>query len=95
LLQEQGGFVMTKNATEIGIYSLSLFLKSKKAFFSIHSDLIFLEGQPYAVLEWGGAKNNQYPLVKIKLDPARLEQTHGMEIDFHYPDPIDDPRSIQ
>jgi hypothetical protein len=85
---------MEKPNLEVGIYRVSHTLRMGNAQFVCESDLVFLDGQPFVVLEWGGPRENQYPSVKLPLDPAYLETT-GREGYLNYSGQLEDPRSVQ
>jgi hypothetical protein len=82
---------------EKGIYRVHLYIKAykngKSYYMSAISDLIFLEGVPTLVLEWGGPMNNQYPLVKVEIDPTQLERSPSQDGVYFYRVPIEDPRT--
>jgi hypothetical protein len=56
------------------------------------SDLIFRDGQPIAVLEWGGTPDNELPLVSVPLDPKRLTEFRSGTVTHLYDGQIEDPR---
>jgi hypothetical protein len=80
---------------EHGIYRVLHTIKVGGNWLTGISDLIFLEGDPYIVLEWGGTPENQRPEVTQKLDPARLSKDLSGSADFLYDGPVEDPRSVQ
>jgi hypothetical protein len=61
--------------------------------FVCKSDLIFLNDQPFVVLEWGGPPENQYPELTLPLDPAHLEPMRGDAGYFLYNGELVDPRT--
>ena len=56
------------------------------------SDLIFSNGFPLLVLEWGEPPNTHAPLVSVKLDPTRLREFRSGDVTHLYDGPIEDPR---
>lgn len=77
-----------------GIYRVTHLLQAGTKQGVAVSDLIFISGQPFAVLEWGGKPESQYPDLKIPLDPKSLSPT-GKEGYFVYSGPaLVDPRPI-
>jgi hypothetical protein len=55
-----------------GIYRVTHTMLVGSARLICESDLIFLEGRPFVVLEWAGPSENQYPGLTLPLDPAGL-----------------------
>ena len=58
------------------------------------SDLIFQEGQPVVVIEWGEPPGRLDPEVKQKLDPLLLSPLVDTAADFLYSGPVEDPRKV-
>ena len=56
------------------------------------TDLIFVDGHPIAVLEWGGVPGSEHPHVSVRLDPKRLQELHSGSVTHLYDGPIEDPR---
>ena len=79
-----------------GIYRVTHTLSMGTASHVCESDLIFLEGKPIVVLEWGDKPGSpeQYPMVTLPLDPAFLEETKPDGY-FIYSGQLADPRSVQ
>jgi hypothetical protein len=75
-----------------GIYRVQHNVWFNKGWLIAISDLIFLDGVPTVVLEWGGAPSSQYPMVTQTLDPQRLKEFSTPKTDFLYDGPIEDPR---
>jgi hypothetical protein len=77
---------------ELGIYRVAHTIIKDGVRFTAESDLIFLEGEPHIVLEWGGPPDKQFPLVFEKLDPQRLQEPSNPMQPFSYYGDIVDPR---
>ncbi len=57
------------------------------------TDLIFVDNQPLAVLEWGGRPGKERPRVSVPLDPAQLTEMRSGHVTHLYDGPaIVDPR---
>jgi hypothetical protein len=69
--------MLTKPLPEKGISRVTHNLRVGKANFICESDLIFLDGQPFVVLDWEGPPENQHPAPTLPLDPAQLEPSQG------------------
>jgi hypothetical protein len=59
------------------------------------SDLIFLQGRPFVVLEWEPQPGGDLPKVKIPLDPAKLHKIGWSQAEYMYQDALQDPRGPQ
>ena len=83
-----------KPIAALGIYRVTHFLVVGTIRFLCESDLIVIDGQPYAVLEWEGPRDNQYPALKVELDWAKLHppSPEGYVV---YDGDVIDPRSVQ
>jgi hypothetical protein len=60
------------------------------------TDIVFVSGNPLAVIEWGEAATGDVPVVTVPLDPAQLKvlsQPTG-RVRFLYPSMIVDPRPL-
>ena len=57
---------------EHGIYRVSHILHVGAVQHVCESDLVFMEGNPFVVLEWGDRLGSQYPMLKLPLDEAFL-----------------------
>jgi len=55
------------------------------------TDLIFVDGQPVAVLNWGGKPGKEFPRVSVPLDPAHLSEHRVGQITHRYDRPIETP----
>jgi hypothetical protein len=77
---------------EHGVYRVQYVLKMNDAWIIAISDLIFLNGVPTVVLDWGGPPEKQYPLVTQTLDPQHLTEFSTPKTDFLYDGHIEDPR---
>ena len=76
---------------EKGVYPIAFSLDVGGYYMLCESDLIFLEGLPFVVLEWGEPPENP-PRLSLPLDPAQLEESHGMPGYFQYSGRLVDPR---
>ena len=57
------------------------------------ADLIRVNDQPFAVLEWGGPTGEQFAQVKVPLDESHLiPVSEGGPIHYRYHLPVHDPR---
>jgi len=77
---------------EIGIYRVQHTVRLNGAWLIGISDLIFVDGVPTVVLDWGGPPEKQYPLVTQTLDPRLLKEFSTPKTDFLYDGPVEDPR---
>lgn len=69
-------------------------LISKHGQFHCDSDLIFVEGVPFIVIEWSEMAGQEIPLVTVELDPARLVKLGWPTAEYLYQGgPIEDPRT--
>jgi hypothetical protein len=60
---------------------------------NVTADLIRVNDQPFAVLEWGGEAGQQLAQVKVPLDESHLIPVwEGGSIHYRYYLPIHDPR---
>lgn len=80
---------------EHGVYRVSHTLKVGDVWHNCESDLIFLDDQPFVVLEWAGPPGNLYPDVKLALDPSLLEVTTPLGYFCYTGQNLLDPRQIQ
>jgi len=78
---------------EHGVYRVMHKVKMGDVEIITESDLIFLKGEPFVVLEWGGSPTNQFPSVKLQLDPSRL-LPEGRPGYFLYDGLVEDPRTV-
>ena len=77
---------------EHGIYRVThSFLVGDRRFIG-ESDLIFLDGHPFVVLEWARPTENQHPDLTIALNPASLDEAPGPNGYFVYNGDVVDPR---
>jgi hypothetical protein len=58
------------------------------------SDLIFVDGSPVIVLEWGGSPDNEQPLVTLALDQSRLSKVSKTRPEYLYDGPLEGPRTM-
>jgi hypothetical protein len=63
---------MDKPDLAAGVYRVTHPMILGKKRFICESDMIVVDGTPYAVLDWGGPKGNQHPEVKVQLDWKKL-----------------------
>ncbi len=77
---------------ELGIYRVQHHMLINGALIIGISDLIFLDGVPTVVLDWGGPPEKQYPLETQTLDPRLLKEFSTPKTDFLYDGPVEDPR---
>lgn len=81
---------------EHGIYRVAHTLTVGGANLICESDLIFLDGQPFVVLDWANTPGSQeqYPAVKLSVDQALLEPgaADGYLV---YSGQLVDPRKVQ
>jgi hypothetical protein len=77
---------------ERGIYRVTHTILVGTSRFICRSDLVFLNEQPFAVLEWGGVPENQHPALTLPLDASRLEPMRGDQGHFLYNGDLVDPR---
>lgn len=56
------------------------------------SELVFIRGQPRAVLGWIDAGGVRTPIYISDLDPAKLKKAAAMEGTYYYDDVTVDPR---
>jgi hypothetical protein len=80
---------------ERGIYRVTLTLLPGQTRHIVENDFIFRDNELLLVLEWGGPKTNQFPLVTLKLDPERLKESPSMAGYFVYDGDLVDPRTVQ
>ena len=80
---------------EHGVYRVTHLLLLNGSRYVCESDLIFLEAQPFVVLEWGGPPGHLYPDVKVAIDLSRLGDGPGGEGYFVYDGDVADPRKLQ
>ena len=66
-----------KSDYERGIYRVMHQASLSGAYYTAISDLVFIEGEPHAVLDWGGPQDKQLPLVIVKLEASRLSECRG------------------
>lgn len=60
-----------------------------------HTDLIFLDGIPHAVIEWAEHPDgSRVPKVKVRLDPQQLTPLNWPQVQYLYGGTIEDPRSF-
>ena len=75
-----------------GVYRVMHFLLLNGVRYTCESDLIFIDDNPFVVLEWAGPQENQHPDLKLALDPAHLEERQGQPGYFLYNGDLVDPR---
>jgi hypothetical protein len=80
---------------EHGIYRVLHTLQIGDVHHIVESDLIFRDGSPTVVFEWGGPEDHQYPAVTLELDLELLSDSAGRPGYFDYSGQIVDPRSKQ
>jgi len=80
---------------EKGIYRVTHTLVIGKSRLNCESDLIFLNNQPFVVLEWAGPQESQHPDVKLPLDLALLEAEPARHGYLLYSGELVDPRTVQ
>ena len=56
------------------------------------SDLVFIEGVPFIVLEWSALDGKEIPLVTVELDPKLLQVGPSAGAESLYDGQIVDPR---
>lgn len=56
------------------------------------SELVYMKGRPFALLEWVDLGNVRTPLYICELNPAKLRADTGNRHLFHYDDLTVDPR---
>lgn len=57
-----------------------------------NSDMVFIDGAPFVVLEWGDYPDGEsVPLVTVQLDPKQLDRLDWDEAEYMYQSPIEDP----
>jgi hypothetical protein len=79
---------------EHGIYRVTHGLRVGDAQHTCESDLVFMSGKPFVVLEWEDRLGSQYPMIKLPLDEKLLhaESPQGY---FVYSGPaLVDPRPV-
>jgi hypothetical protein len=78
---------------EHGVYRVThnIIVGSKRLI--AESDLIFVDGHPFVVLEWAGSRENQHPGLTVALDPAQLEERPGPPGYFLCNGDVVDPRT--
>lgn len=78
---------------ELGIYRVAYITLIGEWKMICQSDLIFVDDQPYIVLEWAGPPENQSPYLKIAISPTLL---HPPTMDGYtvYDGEVADPRKI-
>jgi hypothetical protein len=77
-----------------GIYRVSHPLRVGTKEFVCESDLIFMSGKPFVVLEWEGRSGSQQPKLKLPLNDEFLSEA-GRDGYFVYSGPaLVDPRPV-
>jgi hypothetical protein len=80
---------------EHGIYRVDHTLRVGMVQHTCQSDLIFIMGNPFVVLEWGGPSGSQKPKLTLPLD-AKFLSPPSPEGYYVYSGPtLVDPRSVQ
>ena len=77
------------------VYHVQHIMKGDGVWIHAITDLIFVDGQPIAVLIWGGTPEKEHPLVSVPLDPAHLKEFRSGYITHLYDLPIEDPREAK
>jgi len=77
---------------EHGIYRVMHQASLGGAYCTVISDLIVIEDEPHAVLDWAGPQDKQHPHVTVKLEWSRLSECRNDKTDFLYDGLIEDPR---
>ncbi len=78
---------------ENGVYRVTHVLQTGAAYLTCENDLIFIDGQPFVVLEWTQPEGRHPPTVTAPLDPAHLQELPGPPGRFLYDLPVVDPRT--
>lgn len=81
-----------KSDYEHGIYRVMHQSVLSGAYYTAISDLIFIEDEPHAVLDWAGPQDRQHHLVIVRLEALRLSECRDTQKDFLYDGLIEDPR---
>jgi hypothetical protein len=74
------------------VFKVQLVIKDGSAWKHAVVDLIFQDGLPHAVLEWGGAPGNETPRAVMPLDSTRLQEFRSGAVTHLYDGYIVDPR---
>jgi len=80
---------------ENGVFRVFHVLETRApAYLTCENDLIFIEDQPFVVLEWTQPGGCHPPTVTVQLDPAHLQGRPGPPGYYLYDLPVLDPRTL-